>query len=344
MTVSVNEVETPPLASEIVTLINAEPLWLALGVTVRLRLAPEPLKLTLCTIPLASKLALGVSDASAVSGSPTVKVTVLGVSSGVVWLAIAAIVGASSLDASVTTNASEALSSPSLTVSVTAAVPDCCAAGVMVKVRCSPLPPSTMLFWGMRVVLPDTDVTSNWSAGVSTSLTRKFSGPSTEFSATRLSATFSMIGGSLTGVTVTGTCLVVLTRPSDTSIVKTAGPKAFRAGLSSIVRSAPLPPSNKPLAGIGRSPSSRAVTVRSSATLSSSSMPKGNAPVLTSSSVTMASISPMVGARLTRNVTSTSSDSLPASSVAMTLKVCWPLSKSLSVIPGWHSCSSSSFK
>src|SRR5215469_15242462 len=60
---------------------------------------------------------------------------------------------------------------PSVTVSVTDAVPVWFGAGVSVTVRLEPLPPRTMLALGSKVAFEDTPATTRFVAGVSRSPT-----------------------------------------------------------------------------------------------------------------------------------------------------------------------------
>src|SRR5215510_6608131 len=67
----------------------------------------------------------------------------------------------------------------STTVTVTAAVPERWGAGVRVKVRLAPLPPSTTPVAGKRLVLAETAVTMSWLVAVLESPTVKLMGPAT---------------------------------------------------------------------------------------------------------------------------------------------------------------------
>src|ERR1051325_499772 len=78
-------------------------------------------------------------------------------------------VGGSLLESTVSRNDLLALAGPSLTFSVTVAVPDWLAAGVTVTVRLAPLPPNVMLAPGTRVGLEELPDSARLASGVSTS-------------------------------------------------------------------------------------------------------------------------------------------------------------------------------
>src|SRR6185295_5598935 len=87
---------------------------------------------------------LNVKLPAAVSASPTVKLNAaVGVSSLIVWFAMAVIVGGVFTAVTVSKNVSLAVFVPSLTVTVMVAVPVWPVAGVTVTVRLLPLPPYT---------------------------------------------------------------------------------------------------------------------------------------------------------------------------------------------------------
>ena len=101
----------------------------------------------------------------------------VGVSSFVVWSVTSEIVGGV-LPVTVRTKLSLAVPpSPSVTVIVMVAVPDCSAAGVIVTVRLDPLPPNAMFATGTSVRFEDAPATVRAAAAVSTSPTVKLCGP-----------------------------------------------------------------------------------------------------------------------------------------------------------------------
>src|SRR5262249_40881940 len=162
-----------------VTVTVAVPVWPAAGVSVTVRLAPLPPKAMFAPgssvwfdeLPETVRLPAGVS------ASPTVKaIGPTGVPVVVDWFAIAEIVGALCA-VTVDWNPVLVLSRPSLTVTVTDAVPDWPATGVRVAVRLAPLPPKTMFASGSSAWFDEPPLTVRLATGVSTSPTVKLSGP-----------------------------------------------------------------------------------------------------------------------------------------------------------------------
>src|SRR5207247_174308 len=137
----------------------AVPVWLRAGVTVTVRLAPDPPKTMLAT-----GTKVGLEEApetirlpAAVCESPTVSViSVVAGFCAVVWSAMVEMVGAVFAGAlTVSTKLSLAVRLPSLTVTVMVAVPVWLSAGVTVTVGFAPEPPKPMLATGIKVGLED---------------------------------------------------------------------------------------------------------------------------------------------------------------------------------------------
>src|SRR5438093_1425980 len=147
------------LPSLTVTVMLAVPVWLRAGVTVTVRLAPEPPKTMLAT-----GTRVGLEEGpetirlpAAVCASPTVKA--MGAVAAF-WLmdrsAMLEMVGAVfAVALTVNTKVSLAVRLPSLTVTVMLAVPVWLRAGVTVTVRLAPEPPKTMLATGIKVGLEE---------------------------------------------------------------------------------------------------------------------------------------------------------------------------------------------
>src|SRR6266568_1720908 len=151
------------LPSLTVTVIVAVPVWLSAGVTVTVRLAPEPPKTM-----LAPGTKVGFEEApetvrlpAAVCASPTVKaIGAVAVFWLVERLAMLEMVGAVfAVALTVNTKLSLAVRLPSLTVTVIVVVPVWLSAGVTVTVRFAPEPPNTMLASGTKVGLEEAAVT-----------------------------------------------------------------------------------------------------------------------------------------------------------------------------------------
>src|SRR5438477_6488323 len=179
----------------------AVPVWLRAGVTVTVRLAPEPPKTMLATGTRG-----GLEEAhetirlpTAVCESPTVMA--MG-AVAVFWLvdrsAMLEIVGAVFAAAlTVSTKLSLALRLPSLTLTVMVAVPVWLRAGVTVTVRLAPEPPKTMLPDGTRVGLEEAPETIRLPAAVCASPTVKALGAVAVFWLVDGSAMLEIVGGVL---------------------------------------------------------------------------------------------------------------------------------------------------
>src|SRR6266850_3343535 len=154
------------------TVMVVAPFWLVAGVTVTVRLVPEPPKTMLfvgTSVGLEEPL-LKIKLAAAVSASPIVKLRgPVEVSSSMARSARVEMVGEVFTVLTVKTNVSLAEFAPSLTVMVMVDVPVCPEAGVIVTVRLAPLPPKTMLLVGTRLRLDEFRPKVRLLTGVSTS-------------------------------------------------------------------------------------------------------------------------------------------------------------------------------
>src|SRR3989442_10378624 len=112
------------------------------------------------------------------------------------------------------TNASLALFTPSLTLTVIVASPVCPAAGLTVTVRLAPLPPKTMLLVGTSVAFDEFLLNVRLPTGVSTSPTVKLNGPVELFTLIVWFAMLDIVGGSFTALTVTTKIVLTLYYPS----------------------------------------------------------------------------------------------------------------------------------
>ena len=142
-------------------------------------------------VPLTVRLEAGVS------ASPTVKpIGPVDVPCTMVLFGMSDMTGGE-LPEGLTVNTNVVLdaSEPSLTLTVTVAVPNLSAAGVAVTVRLDPLPPKIRLLSGNRVGLDEEPVTRRLSALVSASPTVKGIGPVDEFSVIVWSGMLEMEGG-----------------------------------------------------------------------------------------------------------------------------------------------------
>src|SRR5262245_3745188 len=93
----VDAVSTRPVTVEVtVTVIVVVPLAFAAGVSVRVRVPPDPVTWTFAFGTSVVLLELAVIESKPIAASPTLKVNDSGVSSAVVFAAIASIVGATS--------------------------------------------------------------------------------------------------------------------------------------------------------------------------------------------------------------------------------------------------------
>ncbi len=125
-TVNTNVSVAVNVPSLTVTVIVADPDKFAAGVTVTVRLAPEPPNTMFAfgTKVVSLELPLTVNEVVAVSKSPMVKeIELVAVSSFVDWAAMSLMVGVSFTAVTVNTKVSVAVNVPSLTVTVIVAVP-----------------------------------------------------------------------------------------------------------------------------------------------------------------------------------------------------------------------------
>jgi hypothetical protein len=302
VTVSTNVSVAVNVPSLTVTVIVAVPLKFVAGVTVTVRLAPEPPNTMLAfgTNVVSLDEPLTVSDATAVSASPTVNESALvAVSSFVDCAAISLIVGASLTAVTVNTNVSEVVNVPSLTVTVIVALPLRFAAGVTVTVRLAPDPPNTMFAFGTNVVSLDEPLTVNDVAVVSTSPIVNESALVAVSSFVDCAAISLIVGASLTAVTVKTKVSLAVNVPSLTVTVIVAVPLKFDAGVTVTVRFAPEPPNTMFAFGTNVVSLDVPLTVNEATAVSISSTVNESALVAVSSFVDCAAISLIVGPSFT---------------------------------------------
>src|SRR3989441_505548 len=187
------------LPSLTVTVIVAVPLWFRAGVTVTVRLAPEPPKTM-----FAAGTKVGLEEAPDSFNDPaTTEISPLSLHVALpilFWLverfAMLEIVGAVFAGAlTVSTKLSLAVRLPSLTVTVIVAVPLWLSAGVTVTVPLAPEPPKMMPATGTSVGLEDAPETIRLPAAVWASPIVKAIGAVAVFWAVERSAMLEIVGG-----------------------------------------------------------------------------------------------------------------------------------------------------
>ena len=254
-------------------MIVALPLWFAAGVTaiVRFGLTPPSVMFASGTNARLSEPAVTTRDASAVSGSPTVKAMApVGTSSAVACGPMSLIVGGSSTPVTVSTNVSLTPVVPSDTVTVIVALPLWFGAGVIVIVRFGLTPPSVMFASGTNARLSELAVTTSDPSAVSGSPTVKAIAPVATASAVTWGPMSLIVGGSSTPVTVSTNVSLTAVVPSDTVTVIVALPLWFGAGVIVIVRSGLTPPSVMFASGTNAGLSELAVTTSDPSAVSGS--------------------------------------------------------------------------
>src|ERR1043166_1164622 len=192
------------LPSCTVKVIVAAPDWLVAGRMVTVRLLPVPPNVMLVsgTKVRSEETADRVRLAGGVSKSFTTKgIGAVAVSWGVVWSAMAEMVGGSFTGVTVRRKERVALVRPSLTVSVILFVPFWLLSGVMAKTRFVPLPPTTRLASGISAEFVECAVTIRLPAGVSTSETVNGTNNTGPSSIMVWSAMLEMRGASFTALT-----------------------------------------------------------------------------------------------------------------------------------------------
>src|SRR3954471_7805629 len=152
-------------------------------------------------------------------------------------------VGASLTALTVTRKLAPALALPSLTVTVTIALPNWFVAGLTVTVRFAPLPPKTMFPFGIRDEREEVPVTVSALAAVSASpMVNGMAGVAAS-SLMVWSAIVVMVGGVLGGgLTVSRNAVLAADWPSLTVSVIRLIPVCAAAGVTVTVRFEPLPP------------------------------------------------------------------------------------------------------
>jgi hypothetical protein len=227
VTVSTNVSVAVKVPSLTVTVIVVVPLKFAAGVTVTVRLAPEPPNTMFAfgTNVVSLEEPLTVNDVAAVSTSPTVnEIALVAVSSFVDCAAMSLMVGASLTAVTVSTNVSVAVNVPSLTVTVIVAVPLKFAAGVTVTVRLAPEPPKIMFALGTNVVSLEEPLIVNEATVVSISSTVNESALVAVSSFVDCAAMSLIVGPSFTAFTVNTKVSVDVFIPSFTVTVIVAVP------------------------------------------------------------------------------------------------------------------------
>ena len=199
----------------------------------------------------------------------------------------------------VTTNVSLAVSVPSLTVTVIAAVPVWPDAGVTVTVRSAPLPPKAMFALGTRAVLLLPAVRVKADSAVSASPTVNAIAPVLAPTKTVWSGMLLIVGTWLFWATVKMKLLSVVSSPSLTVSVMVAMPVWSAAGVTMTVRFAPLPPKTMFASGMRVVSLLLAPMVSESADVSTSPMVKAIAPVAEFAVTPWALMLLIVGASLT---------------------------------------------
>ena len=286
-----------------VTVMVAEPVGLATGVTVKLRLAPLPPKTMFATGTMdgLDDAADTVKLATAVSLSPTVKAmaSVL-VAASTDWSAIALIVGAVFGAVTVTTNESDAVAPwPSISVTVTVEEPVWPTTGVIVMVRVPPLPPKTTLATGMSIRFDEDAASVRLLAADCASLTEKLTGPTGTPAVVERSAMLAMLGGVL-GLTVTTKDCDELSPPASVTVmVIVPDPVWPLAGVTVAVRLAPLPPRMTFATGITAGLEEATLKLRLPAAVSASPTVNGIAAVLLPAVMDWKAMEVMVGAVFT---------------------------------------------
>lgn len=186
--------------SETVTVMVEEPVALARGVTVTVRLAPVPPNTTLAGGTKAGLLevAESASTLTSLSTSPTEKgIAPVEASSLMVRSVRSPSVGRSFTERTVSTKLSCARSVPSVTITVRVAVPERLEAGRTVTVRLPPEPPKTMLPTGTRVGLLEVADKTSEARGLSGSATVNAIVPVETSSLTERSEMLLMVGARL---------------------------------------------------------------------------------------------------------------------------------------------------
>jgi hypothetical protein len=148
---------------------------------VTVRFAPEPPKtiLALGTKAVFELPLVRARLAGAVSASPMLKLSAaVALSSLIIWSGISEMLGGVFAGETVTTNVSDAINTPSLTVTVIVAAPVWPGAGVTVTERLAPVPPKTIFTSGTRVGFEELPLKLRLLAVVSISAKVKLIGPS----------------------------------------------------------------------------------------------------------------------------------------------------------------------
>src|SRR6186713_1295802 len=247
LTVKTKLVEPVSVPSLTVTVIVEVPLSPAAGVMTTLRLAPLPppkVMLATGTNVAFEEVPETVKPVGCVSASPIVKaIGPVGVFSFVDCGAIAVMVGAVLAALTVRTKLVEAVSVPSLTVTVMVEVPLSPAAGVMTRLRLAPVPPpKVMLAFGTNVTFDEVPETVNPVGCVSASPMVNAIGEVGVFSFVDCGAIAVMVGAVLAALTVRTKLVEAVSVPSLTVTVIVEVPLSPAAGVMTRLRLASVPP------------------------------------------------------------------------------------------------------
>src|SRR6187551_1604885 len=247
LTVNTKLVEAVSVPSLTVTVMVEVPLSPAAGVMTRLRLAPVPppkVMLAFGTNVAFDEVPETVNPVGCVSASPMVNaIGEVGVFSFVDCGAMAVMVGGVLAALTVRTKLVEAVSVPSLTVTVIVEVPLWPAAGVMTRLRLASVPPpKVMLAFGTNVTFDEVPETVNPVGCVSASPMVNAIGEVGVFSFVDCGAMAVMVGGVLAALTVRTKLVEAVSVPSLTVTVIVEVPLWPAAGVMTRLRLASVPP------------------------------------------------------------------------------------------------------
>src|SRR6186713_1340578 len=337
LTVRTKLVEAVSVPSLTVTVIVEVPLWPAAGVMTRLRLAsvpPPKVMLAFGTNVTFDEVPETVNPVGCVSASPMVNaIGEVGVFSFVDCGAMAVMVGGVLAALTVRTKLVEAVSVPSLTVTVIVEVPLWPAAGVMTRLRLASVPPpKVMLAFGTKVAFDEVPETVNPVGCVSASPIVKAIGPVGVFSFVDCGAIAVMVGAVL-ALTVNTKFVEAVRLPSLTVIVMVEVPLWPAAGVMTTLRLAPVPPPKVMLAfGTNVTFDEVPETVNPVGCVSASPIVKAIGPVGVFSFVDCGAIAVMVGAVLALTVNTKFVEAVSVPSLTVTVMVEVPLSPAAGVM------------
>src|SRR6188508_3301116 len=337
LTVRTKLVEAVSVPSLTVTVIVEVPLWPAAGVMTRLRLAPVPppkVMLAFGTNVAFDEVPETVNPVGCVSASPMVNaIGEVGVFSFVDCGAMAVMVGGVLAALTVRTKLVEAVSVPSLTVTVIVEVPLWPAAGVMTRLRLAPVPPKVMLAFGTNVAFDEVPETVNPVGCVSASPMVNAIGEVGVFSFVDCGAMAVMVGGVLAALTVRTKLVEAVSVPSLTVTVIVEVPLWPAAGVMTRLRLASVPPPKVMLAfGTNVTFDEVPETVNPVGCVSASPMVNAIGEVGVFSFVDCGAIAVMVGAVLALTVNTKLVEAVSVPSLTVTVMVEVPLSPAAGVM------------